>query len=343
MNTFFISAVHHLLNIFELLFELELKKSDSNLVCFFNRNSKEYEILMEVIDTQEWKDIKFLDLWDFHKQGYFNSVKRIFKFKNEIKKLHFQFGHQKIIASSQFGTDYVYHILNELSADEYIVIDEGNALVRFNNYRNIRLNGSGLLDRKSISFKAKTILFGLNLGEPDRLTMFSKHTLEENSRDKYIMNDFSKIKQQYSNIKKTDEVYLLGVPFCELGILTSQDYIQLLNSISKKYEKKKLIYYMHRNEKEKSSEFLKAAMNIEINTTTIPIELFFLQKGVIPNVIISFYSSALINLQHLLGSKTSIIAYRFNFDLLQQKYRLKIIEQAYAEIEKNKNIQLINI
>ncbi len=337
-NIIFISASHHLLYVEEAMLQFNLKKEASLLIYFKSDDVNDYVSFQSLVEKDNWKKIEVVQLWNFHNQKLLTSLLILKNFKNIIQSLKNKYPNIKYLLSSQFGTDYVYHLLNTLKAKHNVIIDEGSALLIFSSIRNKRLSKG--IANKRLFFKS--ILLPLKLKEPRKeLMFFSLYNLQKNNIDSYVKHNFLNLKKIFTDLKKKDLVLFLGSSMPAVGVITEKDYLELIEKIVKIHGK--IVYYTHRKEAEGTIKNISLFDNVKVIKRNYPVELFLLSEGEYPSTIVSFYSAGLINLANLLPTDINIISYQFNERLLLKKDLKKIIELAYLKIKRIPNIHVIKL
>ena len=202
--------------------------------------------------------------------------------------------------------DLNYYLFNEFykKSKKNIIIDDGTAILDDKNFINIK----------------KTLFF----------TIFKKITNSKNV--KILENNLDLLKTLRLKKQKVDKknLYILGSASIERNFIEKKEFDKIINSILKRFNKKKIFYIPHRYEKAEKN--LKKFKKIKIKKFSLPVELAILNERTIPSIILGFYTTALFNLDKLYGKKINIynIQHSLNaikIDFLIDRFR-KIKKQA---------------
>ena len=150
----------------------------------------------------------------------------------------------------------------------------------------------------------------------------------------FIQNELKYVKSIYvkSHYEQIPKAIFIGQPLSEQGVVSLESYIYMINSLKEYYERKEIefLYLCHRAE---NISLLPQHWNIQVKS--IPIEIDLISQDLIPTMILSFYSSALLNLKMLLPQISQIISVRIPDSLI--KRHLEEIKNAYNYFEKERN------
>lgn len=181
---------------------------------------------------------------------------------------------------------------------EVVLLDDGLATVKIytdRNVHNIKYNKS-IFGGKFIDVYRN--LLGLNSSnEIPNLEFYTSYDLEKKQKavyDQVVIQDKEKISHK---VIQEDLVWFIGSPVVEYGILPREKYDLVIRSMVEKLKNngKKIHYILHRFEDEKIE-------GLTYKKFDKPLEVIFQELEVLPEFIISFYSSALINLASIYDS-----------------------------------------
>ncbi len=122
-----------------------------------------------------------------------------------------------------------------------------------------------------------------------------------------------------------NKVVFVGMGLVEGGYMEESKYICYLENILRKYSGMEFEYIPHRIESIEKLEVLKKSFRFNINIIDSSIEEYLSYKSVVPGVVCSFYSTALINLANKI-SGPKIVSLKINEKLL----RVDIQEQVLS-------------
>lgn len=147
-------------------------------------------------------------------------------------------------------------------------------------------------------------IFGLSIKQNNPINLFTNYNISPHGSEQVITNNYNFFKKAYlEKALKDESLYLLGQPFTQARLMTDEVYINYLKKIIYHY-KKKIIYIPHRAEI--ISDQLKALISNQftIQKNEGPIEIVFLSRNIYPMHVVSFYSSALFNLEKIFETTT---------------------------------------
>tara|TARA_B100000780_G_C21117355_1_gene452196 strand:- start:2123 stop:3031 length:909 start_codon:yes stop_codon:yes gene_type:complete len=137
------------------------------------------------------------------------------------------------------------------------------------------------------------------------VTYFTTFSLKSNNYYKLIENNYTFLKSKNNKVRKDDKVFFIGQPMVESGLLEQEPYIEFISKLSK-YFNDNLIYILH--PRELNSKF-SDSKSIKTMRLKQGVETYFMDRDVLPNKILSFYSTALISLSKIIKSKKLEINY----------------------------------
>ena len=133
--------------------------------------------------------------------------------------------------------------------------------------------------------------------------------------------DFINLRKKLNsyNLFKSERSFFIGQPLSELGLISEEKYLSVLDACSKDNE---LVYFPHRREsREKLSK-----LDVNVHFSEAPLELELLLMGELPISVIGFYSTALYTLKLLYG----IDSYCYKLELVSKE-----VELIYQFFEQN--------
>lgn len=188
---------------------------------------------------------------------------------------------------------------------------------------------------RNIVYFSKGIKVDSNLDDLNFFTMFN---LEKYNN--IIINNYSYVKKLFSNGDQLDNnIYILGQPLKNVIGMSTVEYIKYLENVFTYYKQKNIIYIPHRSEvlSDLFEYVLHKQNNVSILHPNMPIELYFMKKGVFPSIVIAFASSALFTIQKIFPeSKLAYIEidtspytafHQENIQLIYDNYKKEGIEK----------------
>jgi hypothetical protein len=154
-------------------------------------------------------------------------------------------------------------------------------------------------------------------------------TIFKNKKNKiYLKNNFFFLKKNIKKIQRKEKsVYILGTVLLVHKIISKRMLTNFIKLICARYKNHKIYYICHRLEK--NFNFL-IGNNIELIRPALPIELKIISKELIPDIIISFYSTSLFSLKLIYNRNIRLYNFSFSLNKILNKkfaYKYKLIQQ----------------
>jgi hypothetical protein len=182
---------------------------------------------------------------------------------------------------------------------------------------------------------AKTIALQKKFNETDFYNLFTMYNLKKLNNQIIYKNNYNNVKSLLKNKDKTENILFLGTKLNEVGIISENEYILLINKIAKYYNKN-IIYIPHRGEDEKKLNKISKFQNFKIKNIDYPVELYGLYEKEIPNTVASFYSTALLSMQNIYGIQSE--SFYFDFSNSEHKESIESVYEYYK-----KEMKVINL
>ena len=116
----------------------------------------------------------------------------------------------------------------------------------------------------------------------------------------------SKLKQNF--IGDSDNIVFIGQPLIEAKIITLNELNSLIKEVALRFKNQTIYYFPHRWEQNTSNYSFPKNIKILDNNNPLPIELLLNSKNLLPKIVLSFYSTALITLKLIYLDQTSFSA-----------------------------------
>ena len=136
-----------------------------------------------------------------------------------------------------------------------------------------------------------------------------------------------------------NSVLFIGMDLVEIGVISESEYISAIRNILQKYQSHDIEYIPHRLEVLNKLEGVLSDFNIKINQIDIAIENYLSMCEEVPAEIVSFYSTAIVNLPDLIKGPT-YTSYKLNLKLINPKFRAGVAN-LYNYIKMKENLNLI--
>lgn len=177
---------------------------------------------------------------------------------------------------------------------------------------------------------AKTINIQSAFTNDKNYDWFTMYDLKPFKNQALYLNRFPKIRKLLSDIiTRDDTVLFIGAKLSECGIISDSYNIELISKISERYSDCKIEYVPHRGDSSEKLSKLNDIPNLEILNIDYPIELWGLYNTSLPELVVSFYSTALISLNKIY--KTPAFAFKFNYDKAPNKTAINSIYEYFSK------------
>lgn len=205
-----------------------------------------------------------------------------------------------------------------VDANNIVMVDDGGAVLSIIKYilepveffLPYHANNRGTLSRRELAKKIK-LSYGMNV-QPTKLSLFS--LFHKQVSGNVSVNDFSKITEFYNPTKRFEtlnEAHIIGAPFVEYNLLSQEAYLAYIEELANAngYDKDtKLVYFMHRFEKDnRVKNAALEALGFELRVSEVNYELSLLQSAQKPRVVGSIISTSLYNVKAIFGEHVNAI------------------------------------
>lgn len=354
-NIFLIKTPLQLLNAVEAKHKFNLKSDDCALIIMGDRKSQP-QILSLANAMDEWGKVIILNTVNlfygdpfeskgctesdnqptsaFLSKSFFNvrRLNRISKYLGSVENIFI--GYARYV--------YMRHFVNTTPHKKTFLLDDGNATIKLAKERREGLGSPvyhGFLKKLKIFFKR--YLQGVKDGSRDSLCFFTVYDVIPGKNDEVIKNDFEYIKSNLGALETTNDVYFLGSPLCEAGIMSQESYLNHIQRVKDFYKNKILIYIAHRRESSESLNKIKQDLNINVVLYDYPIEYQLAMIGPRPAILASFISSALLNCSYIFGEGLDVVAFKMDLEGNPRKDEIESVYDSYVASE-NMNFHIEN-
>jgi len=346
-SVFLIKTPLQLLNAVEAKYHFNLNTDDCVLIIMGDRKSQP-QILVLVEAMNEWGDIIVLNnvslffgspfsdnnssfLNKFWQSKYFSksfyNVRRLNKISKCLGEAEYIFlGYARYI--------YMRHFMNVTPHKKTYILDDGVATIQLAKERKDGFSSSQVGLKKKIKLFSKRFFQRIKDADMTSVSFFTIYDISPGENDTVIRNDFNHIRSQVDLLETTDDVYFLGSPLGEIGVLSQEEHLKHLARVKDYYGDRKLIYIAHRRESAKSLGEIKSMLNFEVLLFEYPIEYQIAMVGPRPKVLASFVSSALDSCHLIFNDKLKITSFRLDLTNTDSEYR-KRFESVYDNYESN--------
>jgi hypothetical protein len=293
-NLFIIDNPWRFINAIEAL--NHFKTTNNILVIRKTKNDKNTQQVNNLINKSDWHKIIYMPV--NNRSNFINYVKIIKQLKLE--------NYNNIFISWDWFDRLVFANLNFKQA---YTVDDGTSII--NIYKQIKNNTENV----SLKNKLKCLLFGLKIKSNKSINFFTSFNLSSFDKHLVVKNNLSTLTKSYKLIefKKTNAVYIIGQPLVTKNMISSYDYLTIIKTICNHFIFKfgtdiEIIYIPHRDENIDAKHLLRKN-NIKIMNINQPIEKYFLESKIFPSCVVSFFSTALFNLDFIFNENANCYFY----------------------------------
>ena len=287
-------------------------------------NKKELIRIKKLIDLYKISSYKII------KGKFFIQYYSLYALAKKISKT------EKLIIGNFFSDPHLY-FANRLNFKEILVLDDGinTTLIPKFIATNKKILRSSYI--RNLIFK----FFNINVDYPHKISLFTIFKKINSEYIKVLPNNLSLTKKMISNIDLRSQVFFIGQPLVELGIIDKSNYFKCLEKLKSKYLS--LTYIPSRKESKLKIKEIEKKIGCRVIYPQINIEIYFILNKFLPKKVFSFTSSALILLELIYNTNSQIL----DINSIRMKFknnRLKssIIEDYYRAL-KDYKINIINL
>ncbi|MFN1835343.1 polysialyltransferase family glycosyltransferase [Balneola sp. MJW-20] len=330
MNFFLIESPLQYLNALEAKYYFNIPSDEAKLIVFRGVSEDNIQQIKESVSESEWQDIEYI----------LSSERKIRKYalKNHFRNILKETSIKKVFIGD-YRSYLMRHFANISDSEDVIMLDDGRSSVDIHKMIFERVD---IRNRNSNLRRILNNLAGLKDQSIKDISLFTVYDSDHNNNNKLHRNNYDYLRKSLKEKPVSDTVLFIGNCFTELNLMSEEDYLKSMRKISEFYEGKRIMYVPHRREKTEKLNNLTGLNALDLQRYNIPLELALSKSDAIPGYIASFYTSAIDNIEKIIGSDVELTAFRPNLDLFDQKIR-GTAEEAYNYYSMNHNIRVINI
>ncbi len=173
---------------------------------------------------------------------------------------------------------------------------------------------------------SKTIALQEKFNRHNFYHLFTMYFLKNIDNQNIYINNYENLKSLLRNKHKTEHIIFLGSKLNEAEIISEDKYLSLIIRIAE-YYKKQITYIPHRGEDGEKLKKISEIKNIKIKNLDYPVELYGLYEKEIPNIVASFYSTALLSMKNIYGIEPE--SFYFDFSASEHKDSIESVYDYY--------------
>ena len=334
-NLFLVKSPLQLLNAIEA--SNGFKAEGNILILRFTSNKRTKSQIENLLNIKEWDRIyriKYSRLpVNFIKE--FSLLKKLIKSRIDIDKIFI--GDYRLLNFKIFPIN--------LKHNKIFLLDDGTSTFTVQDFY--------LEDQKEYAEKpyielfkkiAAKFLFRLKTQLLEKIHLFTCYNIIPHPDQEIIHNDY-KYTKTYLHKKTSlkinrDKIYYIGAKYVEADLMQEDIYLELIGKIKNKFPYQKLIYIPHRGEKEsKLKRILDLGIAVEYFDNIVEIEFLF--RDELPDVICGFTSSVLVNIPKIYP-QIHVLVFKVDNRLFRPSYR-DTVQNFYARFKNSEGLELNEI
>lgn len=335
MNVFIIESPLQLINALEAKAYFKLRDHECDLLILNGENPNTLKQMVRMVDYSKWRKVKELGFGS----GRLSWVTRMITLKNQYQN----YKNVEMVFIGDYRADVMRDFVTVVNPKQAVLLDDGTVSLRIHKSLSSKREREHFFEREHNGKLKQLIKSLVYFGKTPKqnhikdLIFFTVYDLSSNDYLTVIKNKYNHIKMVSSNKEKKNEVWFLGSPLAEKGIVpdrkTYQEYLEIVQSHYREYD----IYYVpHRAEDPSNIEEYRK-LGYKIVKPDMSIEFYLMAQKSVPLIVASFYSSALGNIYNIFGEEIQIDSFLINPSDLPEKNR-KEIGDIYNYYEKIINL-----
>lgn len=324
MNVFLIESPLQLLNALEAKYYYKLPKEKCDLLVLNGESPNTIKQIMGMVEQQDWNIVKKIGFG----KGKLSWITRMLGVKAQYKC----YKSPDKVFIGDYRSDIMRDFVNTVVPNKTVLLDDGTVSLRINNMLSSEKERHAFFHNENMGGLKRIIKRLAFLGKlpPQKhiedLEFFTTYNIEHTLDYPVIKNNYTYLKTVSSDKQTKDEVWFLGSPLSEKGILEEKKYIEYLSKIVEYYKDfDRIVYIPHRAEDPALLQSY-GERGFDIIQTNVSIEFYLMKQEEVPSVIASFYSSALGNLHNIFGETMKIDSFRIEQQYLPTKNSSEIAD-----------------
>lgn len=355
-HIFLVKSPLQLLNAIEAKHHYQLQADDCYLLVMADRKSFP-QLIQQVEASGEWLHVVpiyrvplwFSDPWreldetDDLLQQRDTLLRSSFFNIRRLNRLARHGGEVGYVFIGDNNNIYMRHFAHVVSHRQSVLLDDGTSTldIACQRLQGVRQRKPARISKR-LKRLAKRWLQGLRDEQPEQVEFFTVYNIEVSASDRRVKNDFRFLRRHAQTLKQSDDVYFLGSPLSEVGLMDEEEYLCQLGRVRAHWPDAAMVYVAHRRESVEKLKQIETQLSMAVRLFDFPIEYQIAVLGPRPRQIISFFTSALDNLHQILGEDIHISACRLPAGSYREPERIDPIYRHYEQIA-NAHFQLLEI
>lgn len=294
----------------------------------------------------EWRNIEFIEPLKFRfrlnllKFPYY--IVDLLYYTKSVEKIISKYGKPTNIILGNYKNEGMRNIANSYKCTaDVIFLDEGNTTVQYLNQRfEYFHNGK---KPQNISAFIKNKIFNLTIDHPAYpIKFFTVYNGSSNENTNVINHSYEKNRAKLlKSFEKINESAFIASILVEFKIVTRPIYIDLLKRIKSYYGD--YIYFAHPKEKDEDLMLYEAEVGIKIKRLDMPIEMYFLHNRKIFKNLITFQSSAIVNISKIFVQNINYHVLILPEELINNDKNKIQFRELYENFKKNELLMISDL
>jgi Alpha-2,8-polysialyltransferase (POLYST) len=344
IDLFVVETPMQLLNALEAHAYFHSVKSTLLIIVTEAFSRERFDQLLSALPGKPWKEIRFVRL-KTRFAGPGSSVlaswipARVVDIYNEFQRLLNRKRLDAHLASIPPGArvflgnyleiykGYLRHVANFVRPSGVVLLDDGTEAILINKQR-VAWARAGNESRGDPS-NAGTTWFqrfkrrmrARHVDWDDKhyaaVTFFSAFPLATSDSDRLVRNEYAFLRSIKKAQRVSDEILVIGQCLPEDGYLHTGQYVSDVVGLCRHFAGRQVVYIPHPRESQDTVDRVVQATGASIRRLAVPVELALLTAPELPQAVVSFCSTALINCSAIFGSQLAIYASQIDLDSLR--------------------------
>jgi len=352
-NVFLVNTPLQLLNAIEAKCHFKLDTEDCLLIVMGDRKSKPQLLSLTGSVDKEFGCVTVLnDVSLFPGDPFTVSeslLGRMFADIKILKKSIFNIRRLNKIAKYLEEVDYIFigyvrliytrHFVNVTSHKKVFLLDDGTATLGLAKERK-----QGFFIGPEKNLKSKLKYYGKRFINrvkdeyQESYNFFTMYDIDPGDKDRVIKNDFIHMRANIDLLPVSDDVYFLGSPLSEVGLISQDEYLEHIKRVKEYFGDRRILYVAHRRESKNKLDILSKKYGLKVILFDYPIEYQLAHVGSRPKILASFVSSALDSCKIIFGDKLKIISFKLDLNE-SHKQLLQAYDNYAAYVDDNFKIE----
>lgn len=307
----------------------------------------------ETITDELWDEVVWIDSWSngiSPEQKVKKKRNKVYSFLYDLREFGFNFLDKRklnSIASSYRSFDIVFsahkntqeHLAWALNPSKLVIVDSGHRIFE-------RINKDGYIDYSrwyivhSRFTRYMYWLTGLKVFNRKKTILFTAYADDVKTKHAVEKNNYNYQGYQLKSKEPGDKVIWISTPiYAMVDGVELEDYVSYINDYIShlKIDREKLVYIPHPGKQTQSEiEFIQRSLECSIDDRDTPVEFKIANYKKLPEVCLSPFSSALVNLNMASEGNLKLVSawhYEFDYFRIWHDWKIEVLKNEKLNIE----------